>query len=328
MRAFTLFEIVIILVILGIIGAISGDIIQKAYLNYMITQEENKLNNKVDLTLFKLASILENRVKNSTIAVECNATKPSSDSESCLYNKDKKFIYVGNIDENSKDKYPVLEWLSVDIYAKRGMWNGSYVMPGFSGFVDLKRTKILGNDTYTIISPESNFSIVKVIDENYTKMYGIDADVFEDNLTTLIFSGSDGRGELGEINDSYGYYHTDAKKVFSITKNSDNNITIKAITSSNETTVYEGYFIVNGAKALVPIYNKSTNDYNLTLFYNYYPYKGENYLDGNFSLIASGVSAFSFKEENGVLKILLCINSHKIKVNDENLTICREKVIY
>jgi hypothetical protein len=147
-------------------------------------------------------------------------------------------------------------------------------------------------------------------------------------MTTLVFSGSDGRGDLGEMNNSYGYYNTKATRVFSIQKVNDTTLKVKAIDESNETTVYEGYFLVNGAKAIVPVYNSSTGDYNLTLMFNYFPYKHQRYLDGNRSVIATGVSAFNFKEESGVLKIYLCIQSHKVHIGDENLTICRERVVY
>jgi len=331
-KGFTLVELIIVVVILGILGTISIEILQNTFQSYIKTKELNKLSFKTDLTLNIIAAKLKNRIKNSVIAVECNATLPASNSQSCINNSNKNFITVSNLDPSNSYRYPVLEWLYVSEYSKRGMWSDSLkrIQPGWSGFIDLKLTQTGNSDEYNITSPDSNFSIAKQIDLAWFNSWGVtnSGDIFADKYDVLVFSGSDGRGDFDDINNSYGYYSHGATRVFEINNTSDTVLNIKAITESNSTTVYEGYYLVRGAMAIVPVYDSNAHDYNLTLKFNYFPWNSEMYMDGNSSLLATHVTQFKFKEEGGVIRIYLCITSPDVKLSDFNLTVCKEKVVF
>ncbi len=333
-KSFTLIELIVVLIIMGILATIATEILLKVYKNYTITKARNALVYKTDLIINEIASKLQSRVPNSVIATECNAT-----NNDCINGNILGFISIQNLTEKNANKYPVIEWLNKDIYSKRGEWNSQLkrVIPGWSGFVDLKRTQInKGDNNYTIIIPDSNMSIVQEIDGNWTERWGISGyrNIFENELSVLIFSGADGRGAFNDINHSYGWYETlypnnKAEKVFKIYKNSDDNITVTAIDDSNNTTVYEGFFIVNGAEAIVPVYDENYSDYNLTFIQNYYPWKDQNFTDGNSSLLVTHVTEFKFKEQNSLLRIYLCIQDPNVKINNNTyLTICKEKVIF
>jgi len=333
-KSFTLVELIIVIVIMGILATIAIEILLKVYKNYTITRATNNLVYQTDLAINSIASKLENRIPNSVIATECNV----SDNE-CENGNIKGFVSIQNLSEDNAYKYPVMEWLSKDIYSKRGEWNSTRrrIHHGWSGFVDLKKTYIYSqSDEYNIAIPYSYINIIQDIDGDFFQIYGINGynDVFENNLSVLIFSGPDGRGDFNDINHSYGWYKVlyptnKAQKVFAIV-NKDNNITIKikAIDESNETTVYEGFFICNGANAIVPVYNKDTNDYNLTFIQNYFPWKNQKYTDGNSSLLAAHVVQFKFKEQNGLLRLYLCIQNPNINLDDRNLTICKERIVF
>jgi len=331
-KAFTLMELIIVVVILGILGTISIEILQNTFQNYTKTKELNKLAFKTDLVLNIIASKLQNRIKNNVIAVECNATLPESDPNSCINNSNKNFIAISSLDQANSYRFPVMEWLYTSIYSKRGMWDDvrRAVQPGWSGFVDLKVTQVGKGDEYNITTPDSNFTVIQMVDGNWSQSWGISGyeNVFDNNISVLVFSGSDGRGDFDDIDNSYGYYGNSATRVFRITNNSDTNLTIRAFTESNSTTVYEGYYIVRGGMAIVPVYDSSTRDYNLTLRFNYFPWNGQNYMDGNSTLLATHVTRFKFKEEGGVIRLYLCITSPQVKLTDFNLTICKEKVVF
>jgi hypothetical protein len=331
-KSFTFIELVIVIVILGILGTISIEILQKLANNYVMQKEMNKLSFKTDLVLNTIAAKLKTRIKNSVIGSHCDDNgKPNGD-----------FKAVSEL--NGSSYYNVLEWLSYSIYSKRGMWNSNLkkIQPGWSGFVDLKKTKeYSGKDKYDISTPDSNFSIVQMIDGNWSDAWGIKGsdNIFDNNISVLVFSGADGRGDFSDINNSYGWYEHNATRVFSIKKIDDTNLTLTAIDESNSTTVYEGYYIVNTAMAIVPV--KVGNEYNLTLRFNYYPWKGKhhyngldgNYTEGNVSILATHVTQFKFKEENGLLRIYICITSENAKLKEEegedyNLTLCKEKVVF
>ena len=335
-KSFTLIELIIALVIVGILATIAIQVLLKVYQNYVFTKATNALVYKTDLILNTIASKIENRVANSVIASECNVT-----NNECIKGIIKGFDSLQNINRDESSKYPVIEWLSKDIYSKRGEWNGSQIIPGWSGFVDLNQTKKNANDDYNITIPYSKLSIIQDIDGNFTESWGIDGyeNVFENNLSVLIFSGADGRGAFNDINHSYGWYKTlyptnKAQKVFAIIKEinstlQNERVRVKTIDETNDTTVYEGFFIVNTAMAIVPSYDKNNNDFNLTFIQNYYPWKDQNFTEGNKSLLARHVIEFKFREENGLLRLYLCIQDPNVDVNEkEKLTVCKEKVVF
>ncbi len=336
-KSFTLIELIVVLIIMGIVATIAVEILLKVSKNYVIAKAQNRIAFEEDLIINKIASKLESRIPNSVIATECNVT-----NNNCKKDNIKDFISIQDLTENNAYKYPVVEWLVKDIYSKRGEWNSTRkrLIPGWSGFVDLRKTQRNANDDYNITIPYSKMSIIQEIDGNWTKSWGINGydDVFDNNLSVLIFSGPDGRGAFNDINHSYGWYETKypnnkAQKVFAIiddinTSLDNATVRVKTIDDANDTTVYEGFFIVKGADAIVPVYNSDTNDYNLTLIQNYYPWRDENYTDGNSSLLAAHVVQFKFREEGNVMRIYLCIQNPQIKVGNNKLTICKEKVVF
>ena len=340
-KAFSLIELIVVIVIMGILATIAVQILLKVSQNYVIAKAQNRIAFEEDLILNKMVAKFENRIANSVIASECNVT-----NNDCIKGNVKDFISIKELTPENASKYPVVEWLIKDVYSKRGEWNATYdrVIPGWSGFVDLKKTDKNANDDYNITAVYSKMSIIQEIDGNFTQSWGINGydNVFENNLSVLIFSGPDGRGAFNDINHSYGWYETldsdnKAQKVFGIVDIIDDNLTdsnhskirVKTIDDTNDTTVYEGFYIVKGAEAIVPSYNPNTDDYNLTFYQNYYPWKDQNYTEGNSSLLAEHVVQFKFKEEGGRMLLYLCIQDPNIDVGDgEKLTICKEKVAF
>jgi prepilin-type N-terminal cleavage/methylation domain-containing protein len=323
-KAFTLIELLLVIVITGILGTIGFEILQKIAKNYIVQKEMNKLALKTDITLNIIAAKLKTRIKNSAIGSHADDNgNPNGEFISTSNNT------IGTVKHNKK-YYNVLEWLSYSIYSKRGMWSDELkrIQPGWSGFVDLKKTENYGDDKYKIVTPDSNFTIVQLIDGNWSEVWGVDGydNVLDNNLDVLVFTGASDRGDFNNIRNSYGWYGTKATRVFAINKLSDTELNLTAVDKSNTTTVYEGYYIVNTAMAIVPV--KNGEDYNLTLRFNYYPWKDENYTEGNTTLLATHVTQFKFKEENELFRIYLCLTSENQKLKDYNLTFCKEKVIF
>lgn len=69
------------------------------------------------------------------------------------------------------------------------------------------------------------------------------------------------------------------------------------------------------------------NDGNLTLYYNYRPWLGETYLNGDSAVIMQGVNTFQFKAVGDLLKVQLCVSDSNIS-GDEGYSICKEKTIF
>jgi prepilin-type N-terminal cleavage/methylation domain-containing protein len=346
-KSFTLIELIIVIVIMGILATVTFDILQKVYQNYIYTKETNKLDAKLSGALDEISALLRNRVKNSVIATKYPSKVTDTNPNSV------DFKPISELQDGDTD-YKVLEWIGKDYEAKYGMWDGTqkHIQTGWSGLIDLDEATRTNDDPkeFNVTTIDSNFNYVKDIDRNITAALGEDIDPFENNITTLIFSGYDLGGDLNpDVNQSFGWYKNDvnrtAKSVFAIqhyTQYSNNSVdlNITSISKNNNTTLYSRYFLVRSAYSIVPIENNTstTNDYNLTLYYNYQPWRGDwwNKLhninnEANHTLILNHVTQFRFKKDTNspMIRIYLCVQSSFADINSTNkLELCKEKVVF
>ena len=353
-KSFTLIELIIVIVIMGILSNITFDILSKVYHNYLYTKEMNKLNSKLDATMELIAKRLKERVKNSVIVTKYPAKFGDNNASQV------DFKSISEL-EDGDTEYKIIEWINYDYEAKNGMWDNrvNHIQTGWSGFIDLGYNSHKINDDpkeFNITTLDSNFTIIGLIDRNITAAYGFNEDPFESNTTILIFSGNDGGGDIVEdLNHSYGWYldkdrNRTAKAVFAIQKYKNymvgntlkTDLNISSITENNDTTLYSRYFISRSAYAFVAIENNDTlpdgkkiDDYNLTFVYNYQPWQGDwwngTHGDSNSTLVATHVTEIRFKKDldTPMIRLYICIQSENIEINStRNLTLCKEKAIF
>jgi prepilin-type N-terminal cleavage/methylation domain-containing protein len=346
-KSFTLIELIVVIVIMGVLATITFNILSKVYKHYIYTKEINKLDNRLDGTLNEMSSLLRNRVGNSIIATKYPSKKDEYSSDSVDFKPISELV-------KSDTDYIVLEWIGKDYEARYGMWdeNQKHIQTGWSGFIDLDEATKTKDDPkeFNVTTINSNFDFVKQIDRNITAALGEDIDPFENNITTLIFSGYDMGGDLNpDVNQSFGWYfdkdkNRTAKSVFAIQNyiqhsNNSVDLNITSITENNNTTLYARYFLVRTAYSIVPIKDESSNDYNLTLYYNYQPWRkdwwnrlhGTSNTESNHTLILNHVTQFRFKKDTNspFLRIYICLKSNLVDINATNkLEICKEKVIF
>ena len=67
-RAFTLLELVVVIVVLGIIAMMSFNAIMNIYSNYFQTRTVNELETQTEIALEQISKRLEHRIKPSVIA--------------------------------------------------------------------------------------------------------------------------------------------------------------------------------------------------------------------------------------------------------------------
>jgi len=65
----------------------------------------------------------------------------------------------------------------------------------------------------------------------------------------------------------------------------------------------------------------------LTLYYNFQPWKGMTYKDGNSSILMQNVSTFRFQAVGSLIKIQLCVSDANISTNQE-YSICKEQTVF
>lgn len=140
--AFTLLEIIIVIVVFGIISSISADIFVKIYNAYLSSRSLNEIETKTELALEVIAKKLQNKIPGSVIV--------SKNPDGTVYGED--FISLSQVN----GEFQNLEWISYDIDTFIGEWNGSIYRPNWSGLVDLYHPE---TNVTTIISPGSNFNI-------------------------------------------------------------------------------------------------------------------------------------------------------------------------
>ena len=356
--SFTLIELIIVIVIMGVLSNITFDILSKLYINYTQTKELNKLTTKLDAAMEIIASRLRDRVRNSVIATKYPLKRGESDASKVDFKPLSRL-------EDGDDEYKILEWINKDFEAKNGMWNDNskHIQTGWSGFIDLgyNSHKVSDNPKeFNISSPNSDFNIVSLIDRNITTSLGFNEDPFETNTTVLIFSGNDMGGDLiDDINQSYGWYldkskNRNAKVVYGILDYEDylegTDMKISSISENNDSVLYSRYYLARTAYALVPIENNGTgasggelNDYNLTFYYNYQPWQGDwwngTHGDSNSTLLVDHVTEIRFKKDvsSPIIRLYICVQSPDIIIDkrDENnkdddryLTLCKEKAIF
>ena len=128
-KAFTMIELIFVIVVIGIIAKFGVEFLIKAYDGYIFSAVQNKLQTQTEVALEQIANRLQYRIKPSIIA-RVDATN---------------YVALANATGNET----ILEWIGYDIDGLRGDWNGSMNVPTWSGFIDLAGS----TPPSTIVSP-------------------------------------------------------------------------------------------------------------------------------------------------------------------------------
>lgn len=292
--AFTMIELIFVIVVMGILSKYGVEFLAQAYHNFIFSKVNNELQSNAEMAVETIASRLQYRIKDSTIG-----------RKSTNFNLFKPIQGIGDA------TYDVLEWVGIDEDAYRGVDN-----PRWSGIIDLKPST-----STMLISPETNTSAENTLIGTLSPKATTDI-----NSSAIYFVGSNsnvnGYGWNGttitEQNLTMHPIKTDANITHLIPRKGGTNNTN---TFSGE-DVYEYYQLAWTAYAI----GFKPNTRTLMLWYDYQPWDGKKYTDGNSSIIMENVSSFKFKAVGSVMKIQVCVNSDLVK--DENYSICKEKTVY
>jgi len=302
--AFTLIELVMVIVILGIISMIGTDIIAKMYQGYMHSKIVNDLQQKTELALEMITKRLQYRIKDAVIS------KDSTDTT--------KFKLVATDDNHG---YDILEWIGYDNEGFLGDYNGSTFIPGWSGFIDLYDSA--NTDENKTSTKGSHLSYAKncVKALSYNSVDLNDSAVNKPSFAMIFKENFFGATPITFGFDPNSNDHNDTYRVY---MSGDNELKFKDLLADKY--ISEQYYLSWTAYALVP--HGAEDDFNLTLHYNYRPWDGDNFDDTSTktSLVAEHVSTFRFTQKGTSLRIKLCIQ-------DGNQTgtpigFCKEKAVF
>ncbi len=317
-RAFTLIELVAVIVVMGIIASIGADIIAKMYENYLRSRAISNLEQRTEVALEFISKKLQDRVKRSTGVLRGANIVPLSRAIAT----DRTIVWLG-ISKESKLISSV---------------SGS----GWSGIIDLGSALTTGTTNESFLySPGSKLWSGNANEATASNI--IEALSYGD-VTLHTRSGDEPvlipkypYGVDSNISAYYSNTNTDytAQIVASGDKrfwiqNGDSIGLINTTPSTTARRLYDEYYLSHTAYAIVPT-GPNPRDFNLTLRYNFQPWHGEdirtNANVGRSAVIAEHVSTFRIREVDSVINIKLCIGDINRTTNFE-FAACKETVVF
>ena len=309
---FSLIEIIITIVIVAIIG---GGSIQIVFNIYEAYTEKSELN-RVDLTslnsILQLSKLIENRVEKSIIVADTGC----GCSANCPFNE----LNESEVSGSTK----VLEWVGVDIDGFLGGWNSDLngTLPAWSGFIDLDQDHNLST---TILGSENDFSLLKSM---ILSLSDSRVDISNNANPVAIFFKT---GNYNNPKDGFGWYDSNSSGAYKVYTSNENFLSAEGnfskISSDNfrKPIIYEQYQLSWTAYAV------KLNDKDLNLYWNYQPWNGERYCDGEEKLLLKDVSSFTYHKIGSTIRLRVCIESSDEKsinrIGGKNI-VCRENIIY
>ena len=311
-KAFSLIEVIFVLVILGIVASLTSQIIVQVYENYITQKAIYNTSTKTELVATQIVNRLTYAIEGTTIVKTTPFTGTTKGTD---------WIMLKDL-THAREIFTTLEWIGYDndsySAGQTPAWSGvanyetatrnSFSTPGShlndtalimhnlsGGKVNLTSTKPAG----LLFFQQSNDYITG---ENYNpRCMGL----IENNNTSCIFPVMIGA--------------------------TDNNLTFTRNADANNANplpkiVTERYKLAWSAYALVPE-KQSDGQTDLFLYSNYQPWNGEKYSDNGVrkNLLMNDISVFKFTENGGVIQLKLCANESIGQ--DYNISSCKEKAI-
>lgn len=304
-RAFTLLELIIVIVILGIIAMMSFNAIMNIYSNYFQTRTVNELETQTEIALEQISKRLEHRIKPSVIA-----RKPSGG-----------FLPLNDSRVNLNSGYEILEFIPYAYEIFNDVPSGNKA-GRYSGYVDLANS----SPATGLISPGSNFSteVVETIKDLTCKDDASGCVDFKDKDGGVVAIFSD---VYYDVQNSFGYKDNLNLDIAKVGVKSTDGDTLEISGFANK-QISEQYHLAYTANAIVPEQSADPKDtangvFDLNLYYDYRPWMGQGYKNGEKATLAKNVTRFVFIEKNGVIVLKLCM-----RAKNSEITICKSKAVY
>lgn len=308
-RGFTLLEMIVTIVILGILSAGTFVSLQHLYLRSAKSKALSDLSSESQVIVDQLSALMYDRVPSSVIG----------------YDGLVNFQSIYALDNN----FTVLEWI--------GVASESHKLRAYSGFIDMNAS----DGTAKRLSTPLSFN-----EGNITAKFGI---ISGNDSIRLVFAGAFDDGAVyDDFNNTFGWHGNNPNKAYQIsTFNSDGNITL--VNKPNEIyekyylvdsayAVARGEHIKQSANCITSL-QVASNDINNTLFlfYNYRPWiapVGRTFCadntgngEGNVTILSKNVSGFEAGVINGSIYFNVTMNK-VIRGSDNNVTISKQKAVY
>jgi len=304
-KAFSLIEVIFVLVILGIVASISSQIIVQVYENYITQRAVYNVSTKTELAINQIVNRLTYSVMDSAIAKDPADTTNYTDPTS--------YRLLINLDSSSDSDLVVLEWVGYD--------NDSFsaeAAPYWSGVANYEDA-----NKSVFKTPASNLNDVNTIINNLSNTQVKLTD--DGQHPAVIFQPRTGSGDKVD-GECMGLVNNDSSCIYAVSEN--NATSFNFDDTAKPKIISERYQLAWSAYALVPVL-KTNGLYDLNLHYNYQPWLGaaEQYNSPNTSVstLISNISVFKFTQSGGIIQLKLCATENIGQ--DFNISTCKEKAI-
>ena len=309
--AFSMIEVIFVLVILGVVASISSSIIVQVYENYITQEALYSVTTKTEVASIQIVNRLTYRIQGTTIAKDLNNNG---------FVEGIDWIMLKDIPKEDNN-FTTVEWIGYDNDSLAGTKT-----PGWSGVANYKTAA--DGSTLPSASRNSIYTPASFLTNTAKIMDSLSNHKVE--LTTtkpaaLIFQQKDNEYRTGQEYSPTCMGLIDPNNtncIFRVANSGDTNLTF---IDAKPKIVTERYKLAWSAYALVPEDLDGDGLYDLYLYSNYQPWNREKYTQGVKRLLTSNVSVFKFTENGGVIQFKLCA-SKKISATNRVST-CKEKVL-
>lgn len=322
-KAFTLLELIIVIVIMGIVGKYGMELLMQAYESYIGSSIQARFQAQSEGAVEQIANRLQYRIPPSLIVRQGNSAGGT------LINT---FTSIDDAND-SNSRTTVLEWIGYDIDGWQG--DETNTTPAWSGVIDLEaksdNTKLHLYPTNAsadlLISPGTNTvrsdSIISALsggtkNTNDAAIYFIG----EENIKTG-FNTENGFGWFGTLTTEFNAMHRIAKGT-----QANEFVPVGGIGNFSGIRIGEYYRLAWTAYALE--FDRDTH--RLSLYYNYRPWAGENYTsNGTRVTLMENVDTFKFTSIGELIKVQVCVTDPTLFTGNyaaKGYSICKEKTIF
>ena len=301
-KAFSLIEVIFVLIILGIVASISSQIIVQVYENYITQRAVYNVSTKTELAINQIVNRLNYSILDSGIA-----KNPKNSAN---------YKLLTGLNLTTDTNLTILEWIGYD--------NDSFsasATPYWSGVANYESASISAFGAFdTFDAPGSQLGNVDTIIKNLSNNQ---VSLNSAQHPAIVFQPRTGSGDK-EDGECMGLVDNNTSCIYVV---SERNASSFDFDDKNKTKIMsERYQLAWSAYALVPV-QKTNGLYDLNLHYNYQPWLGETYDDNSASVstLISNISVFKFTQSGGIIQLKLCATENIGK--DYNISTCKEKAI-
>jgi len=292
-RAFTMIELLFVIVVMGILGKYGVEFLAQAYHNFIFAEVNNKLQSDAEMAVETIASRLQYRIKDSVIAR--NSSNNSFEA----------------IQSANGTQYDILEWVGSFEEAFRG----NTTTPLWSGIIDMDNS-----DATHLASPGTDTSAINAMIGVLSHGSGTGI-----NNTALYFVGSNSNKNQYGWTIPHGAFIDQSQAMHPIQTDVNVSVFQPKVGTFSGVDVYEYYQLAWTAYAVgIDNYDNAKGEGTLKIWYDYQPWEGEDYNNSKSEVIMENVSTFQFRAVGSVMKIQVCVKSDLV----EDYSLCKEKTIF